>query len=265
MKLGNKIQFGVSAIVAGQKSATVNAVPQLTANSTLGKFCITSPVSKAMNLAVGENIMFLNNIAGVENAIQARVDDVVAYAQENDIDIDSREGQDALLAAFTQWFIAKGVPQYKSNGTPIMASERLTKDDKAKYLEAHKMELVAANRDALVAEFGDMSDEELADKLTVDMVESPKYHACSGSKTASTSTASGVGLALNFSDTAVWNTLKADLGDDATKKNRIFNVLLEDAQSVDYNNGHENVKVTIFPIEFEKDTDVVVRISKKNA
>ena len=26
MKLGNKIQFGVSAIVAGQKSATINAI-----------------------------------------------------------------------------------------------------------------------------------------------------------------------------------------------------------------------------------------------
>lgn len=265
MKLGNKIQFGVSAIVAGQKSNTVNAAPQLTVNSTCGKFCITSPVSKAMNLAVGENIMFLNNVAGVEAAIQARVDDVVAYAQENGIDIDSREGQDALLATFTQWFIAKGVPQYKSNGTPVMASERLTKDDKAKYLDAHKMELVAANRDALVAEFGDMSDEELADKLTIDMVEAPKYHACSGSKTASTSTATGVGLALNFSDTAVWNTLKADLGDDATKKSRIFNVLLDDAQTVDYNDGHKTVKVTIYPIEFEKDTDVVARTSKKEA
>lgn len=265
MKLGNKIQFGVSAIVAGQKSATVNAAPLLTANSTLGKFCITSPVSKAMSLAVGENIMFLNNIAGVEAAIQARVDDVVAYAQENDVDIDTREGQDALLAAFTQWFIAKGVPQYKSNGTPIMVSERLSKADKAKYLDAHKMELVEANRDALVAEFGDMSDEELANKLTVDMVESPKYHACSGSKTASTSSATGVGLALNFSDTAVWNTLKADLGDEATKKNRVFNVLLDDAQQVDYNNGHENVKVTIYPIEFDKDMDVIARIGKKDA
>lgn len=265
MKLGNKIQFGVSAIVAGQKSATINAVPQLTVNSTVGKFCITSPVSKAMNVAVGENIMFLNNIPGVEAAIQARVDDVVAYAQENGIDIDTREGQDALLAAFTQWFIAKGVPQYKSNGTPVMASERFTKEDKAKYLEAHKTELVEANRDALISEFGEMSDEELADKLTIDMVESPKFHACSGSKTASTSSATGVGLQLNFSDTAIWNTLKADLGDEANKKNRIFNVLLDDAQEVDYNNGHENVKVTIYPIEFAEDVEPVARVSKKEA
>lgn len=264
MKLGNKIQFGVQAIVAGQKSTTVNAGPQLIVNSTSGKFVITAPVSKALNIAVGEHIMFLNNIQGVEAAIQARVDDVVAYATENGIDIDSREGQDTLLAAFTQWFIAKGVKQYDSKGNPIMASERYTKDDKAKYLAAHAAEIVAANRDALVEQFGEMSDEELAKQLTVDMVESPKYHTCSGSKTSTTSSATGVGCQLSFTDSAIWGALKADLGDNATKKNRVYKVLLDEAQEVDYNNGKENVKVTIFPIEFTEDTDPIVR-EKKSA
>ena len=100
MKLGNKIQFGVQAIQAGQKSSTVMAAPQLIANSTTGKFVITSPVSKALNIAVGENIMFLNNIAGVEAAIQQRVSDVVDYCNENGIDIDTREGVDKLLSVF---------------------------------------------------------------------------------------------------------------------------------------------------------------------
>lgn len=264
MKLGNKIQFGVQAIVAGQKSATVNAAPQLIANSTSGKFVITAPVSKALNIAVGENVMFLNNIQGVESAIQARIEDIVKYAAENGIDIDSREGQDALLATFTQWFIAKGVKQYDSKGNPVMASERYTKEDKAKYLADHAAEIVAANRDALVEQFGEMSDEELAAQLTVDMVETPKYHACSGSKTATTSSTTGVGCQLNFTDSAIWNTLKADLGDNATKKNRIYDVLLNEAQEVDYNNGKENVKVTIYPIEFVEDTNPVIR-EKKSA
>jgi hypothetical protein len=262
MKLGNKIQFGVQAIVAGQKSATVNAAPQLIANSTSGKFVITAPVSKALNIAVGENVMFLNNIQGVESAIQARIEDIVKYAAENGIDIDSREGQDALLATFTQWFIAKGVKQYDSKGNPVMASERYTKEDKAKYLADHAAEIVAANRDALVEQFGEMSDEELAAQLTVDMVETPKYHACSGSKTATTSSTTGVGCQLNFTDSAIWNTLKADLGDSATKKNRIYNVLLDEAQEVDYNNGKENVKVTIYPIEFVEDTNPIIREKK---
>ena len=229
MKLGNKISFGVQAVQAGQKSSTVNAAPQLIANSTSGKFVITSPVSKALNVAVGENVMFLNNIQGVEAAIQARVEDV---------------------------------KQYDAKGNPIMASERYTKDDKAKYLDEHKMEIVDANRDALVAQFGEMSDEELAEKLTIDMVEAPKFHACSGSKTATTASATGVGCQLNFTDTAIWGALKADLGDLATKKNRIYNVLLDEVQKVDFNNGKENVTIDIYPIEFVEDTDPIVRATK---
>lgn len=262
MKLGNKISFGVLAVQAGQKSSTVNAAPQLIANSTSGKFVITSPVSKALNVAVGENVMFLNNIQGVEAAIQARVEDVVNYAAEKGIDINTREGEEQLLAAFTQWFIAKGVKQYDSKGNPIMASERYTKDDKAKYLDEHKMEIVNENRDALVAQFGEMSDEELAEKLTIDMVEAPKFHACSGSKTATTASATGVGCQLNFTDTAIWGALKADLGDLATKKNRIYNVLLDEVQKVDFNNGKENVTIDIYPIEFVEDTDPIVRATK---
>lgn len=264
MKLGNKISFGVQAVQAGQKSSTVNAAPQLIANSTSGKFVITSPVSKALNIAVGENVMFLNNIAGVEAAIQQRVDDVVNYANENGIDINTREGEEQLLAVFTQWYIAKGVKQYDSKGNPVMASERYTKEDKAKYLSEHAMEIVDANRDALIAEFGEMSDEELAEKLTVDMVEAPKFHACSGSKTATTASATGVGCQLNFTDTAIWGALKADLGDAATKKNRVYSVKLDEAEEVEFNNGKENVKVTIFPIEFVEDNDPIVR-EKKSA
>lgn len=262
MKLGNKISFGVQAVQAGQKSSTVNAAPQLIANSTSGKFVITSPVSKALNVAVGENVMFLNNIQGVEAAIQARVEDVVNYAAEKGIDINTREGEEQLLAAFTQWFIAKGVKQYDAKGNPIMASERYTKDDKAKYLDEHKMEIVDENRDALVAQFGEMSDEELAEKLTIDMVEAPKFHACSGSKTATTASATGVGCQLNFTDTAIWGALKADLGDLATKKNRIYNVLLDEVQKIDFNNGKENVTIDIYPIEFVEDTDPIVRATK---
>lgn len=264
MKLGNKISFGVQAVQAGQKSSTVNAAPQLIANSTIGKFVITSPVSKALNIAVGENVMFLNNIAGVEAAIQQRVDDVVNYATENGIDINTREGEEQLLATFTQWYIAKGVKQYDSKGNPVMASERYTKEDKAKYLAEHSMEIVDANRDALIAEFGEMSDEELAEKLTVDMVEAPKFHACSGSKTATTASATGVGCQLNFTDTAIWGALKADLGDAATKKNRVYSVKLDESEEVEFNNGKENVKVTIFPIEFVEDNDPIVR-EKKSA
>lgn len=262
MKTFGKFNFGIQAVQAGQKSSTVNAEPQLIANSTYGKFVITSPVSKALNVAVGENIMFLNNISAVEDAVQSHNADIMAYAEELGIDLSTREGEDTLVSALTQWFIAKGVPQYNSKGEPIMATERYTKEDKAKYLAEHAIEIVDANRDALIEKFGEMSDEELAELLTVDMVESPKFHAASGSKTATTASSTGVGCQLIFTDSSIWNTLKKDLGDDASKKNRIYNVLLDKAQKTEFNNGKENVTITILPIEFKEDVNPVVRAKK---
>lgn len=262
MKTFGKFNFGIQAVQAGQKTSTANAEPQLIANSTAGKFVITAPVSKALNIAVGENIMFLNNIAGVEAAVQSRNEDVVAYAEELGLDLSTRDGEDALVAALTQWFIAKGVLQYNSKGEPVMATERYTKEDKAKYLAEHAMEIVDANRDALVEQFGTMSDEELAEHLTVDMVESPKFHAASGSKTATTASATGVGCQLVFTDSSIWNTLKKDLGDDATKKNRIYDVLLDEGQTANFNNGREEVSIYVLPIRFKEDVDPIVRVKK---
>lgn len=262
MKTFGKFNFGIQAVQAGQKSSTVNAEPQLIANSTPGKFVITSPVSKALDVAVGENVMFLNNIAAVEAAVQSKNEDVVAYAAELGIDLSTCEGEDALIAELTQWFIAKGVPQYTSKGEPVMATERFTKEDKAKYLAEHAMELVEANREALIEQFGEMSDEELVQQLTVDIVESPKFHAASGSKTATTASATGVGCQLIFTDSSIWATLKKDLGKNASKKNRIYDVLLDEAQKAEFNNGKENVTITILPISFKEDVDPIIRNKK---
>lgn len=262
MKTFGKFNFGIQAVQAGQKSSTVNAEPQLIANSTPGKFVVTSPVSKALNVAVGENIMFLNNISAVEAAVQSRNSDILAYAEELGLDLGTREGEDALVDALTQWYIAKGVLQYTSKGEPVMATERYTKEDKTKYLAEHAMEIVAANREALVAQFGEMSDEELAEHLTVDMVESPKFHAASGSKTATTASTTGVGCQLIFTDSSIWTTLKKDLGDEAAKKNRIYDVLVDEAQTTEFNNGRENVEITVLPIRFKEDTDPIARVKK---
>lgn len=263
MKFGNKIQFNISAVQNGQKSATLNAAPQLTASSTLGKFVITAPVSKALNIAVGEHIQFHNNIQAVEAAIQARTAEIVALAEENGIDINTAEGEAQLLEGLTQWFIAKGIKQYDAKGNPVMASVRYTKEDKQAYLDAHAMEIVEANREALVEQFGELTDEEYAASLTIDMVESPKYHASTGSKTATTGNATGVGCQLNFTDTAIWGALKADLGDNATRKNRVFDVDTAHPVKTVVNNGKEDVEVLAYPINFVDDVDPVVRGSKE--
>ena len=263
MKQGLGLSFGITAVVAGQKSSTVNAEPQLIVNSTSGKFTITAPVSKALGIAVGENIMFLNNIKGVEDAIDNKVADLVAWADENVIDLDTKEGKDVALKTFSQWFIAKGVSLYKSNGQPIMATERFTKEDKEAFLAEHRTEMMEANRAELIARIGnaDATDEELEAAITIEDVESPTFHAVSGSKTASTSSATGVGLQLSFTDTAIWNQIKSDM-EDKTALKRVFSVDVEDVQDAPFSNGKETITVKAFPLTFVADEKAVIRAKK---
>lgn len=267
MKLG--IKFGINAVQAGQKSALLNATPQLIVKSTAGQFTITSPVSKALGIAVGENVMFLNNITGIEEMIQARPDDLVNYANEHNWDINTVEGKDALVKDLTVWYIAKGVLMFKRNGEPIMGTVRVTKEDKAAYIAEHALEMIQALSEEDKAAFAaarnleGADDETLAGALTVDDVPSPTFHAASGSKTAATANATGVGLQLNFTDTAIWDALKGDLEKDAKGGvNRFFNVKLEEAEEVIYNNGKEDVKILAYPLEFDSDKAPMTRAKK---
>lgn len=259
MKFGNKVSFGFSAVVAGQKTSGNNE-PQLIANSTKGKFTVTSVVSRAMGVAVGEYIQFVNNISKIETAIIDGNDDIKKVADELGVDFTTREGQLAIIEACTQWGIIKGKPMLDKVGNPIMVSARLTEEEKRAYIAAHKDEALEAMRDTLIERVGnpEASDEELLAAIELDEIEYPKVPGFEGSKTASTSNATGVGLQLGFTDSNVWSALKKDLGEDATKKNRIFKVLIDEAikESVD---GNETI---IYPIEFQEDADPIVRVNK---
>ena len=100
------------------------------------------------------------------------------------------------------------------------------------FIEKHKAEILEAGREELAARVGntDASDDELIAAIDFENDDIfPKVPGFTGSKTASTSNATGVGLQLGFTDSNVWNALKKDLGDEATNKNRIFKVLLDNA------------------------------------
>lgn len=259
MNLGNKVSFGFSAVVAGQKTSGNNE-PQLIANSTKGKFTITAAVSRALGVAVGEYIQFVNNIAEIEAAIVAGHDDIKAIAEQLGVDYTSREGQIAIVEACTQWGIVKGQPMLDKLGEPIMVSARLTEEEKRAFIAKNGEAILSANREALIERNGgqDADDETLLGLIELDEVEYPKVPGFTGSKTASTSNATGVGLQLGFTDSNVWSALKKDLGEDATKKNRIYKVLLDNAVKTTVD-GKETV---IYPIEFQEDTDPIVRVSK---
>ena len=259
MNLGKKVSFGFNAVVAGQKTSGNNE-PQLIANSTKGKFTVTSPVTRAMGIAVGEYIQFVNNIDQIERAIQDGNDDIKAIADELGVDLTTREGQVAVVEACTQWAIVKGQAMLDKVGNPIMVSARLTEKDKRAYIAAHAEEALAAMRDTLIERVGnpDASDEELIAAIDLEEVEYPKVPGFTGSKTATTSNATGVGLQLGFTDSNVWGALKKDLGDNAEKKNRIYKVLLDEAVKTTV----DGKEITIYPIEFEKDEDPIVRVGK---
>lgn len=258
------LKFGIAAVQAGQKSSVLNAVPQLVVKSTQGQFTVTSPVTKALSIAAGENIMFLNNIDGIERLINARPAELVAYCEENGWDIDTREGQEALIKDQTVWYIAKGVLMYKRSGEPIMGTVRVTTEEKAAWIAENALAMIQDMDEQSKAAFAaakgleGADDETLAGAVTTDDVPSPTYHAASGSKTSTTASATGVGLQLNFTDTAIWGALKADL-EDKTSVNRVFDVKLEDAEEVTYNNGKEEVRIFAYPLVFAEDKAPMVR------
>lgn len=260
MKLG-KTSFGFNLVQSGQKNATVNAEPQLVANSTQGKFVLTSPVTKTMGLAPGDYVAFINNYSELEAAIASRNEDIVAFATEKGYDIETLEGVEAIKKDLGAWAIVKGLPQFDKTGTPIMVKERFTKEDKEKFIKNVGIELVNANRDTLIERVGnpDASDEELLAAITVDDVEAPEIQKIAGSKTATTSIATGVGCQLNFTDTSIWNTLKSDLGENKIKKNRVFDVDIKNPVSIEISDGYKMHTVNAYVINFSVDNDPIVR------
>ncbi len=256
----NSIKFGASVVVSGQKSAVVNAKPELIALTTKGGFMITSPVSKRLGIAPGENIMFVNTIASVEQAIATNHPDVVAYAQENGIDMESYEGHKQLVSDLATWYIAKAYAKKDKNGEPLSAVVRVSSKEKAAYLAEHIDEFVAENREELIAAHkldATASDEDIKKVVTVDDVASPTTVAYEGAKTAASSSATGVGLKLTFSDSSTWDTLKDGIDEDSRLKvKRVFKVCLDDAEVIEVPNGNSTEKVTIYPIEFVSDEEI---------
>lgn len=260
MKKGN-LSFGFNAVVSGQKSSVVDAKPMLIANSTKGKFTVTAPVTKFLGVAAGENIMFVNNIDSIEAAIQAGSQDVINAATELGIDLNTTEGVEAFVREFTVWAIAKGVTLLNSNGTPKSAKVRMTAEDKKAYIVKNGAAIAEANREALLERLGveDATEEELIAAITVDDIDIT-CDAQSGSKTATSSNATGIGLQLGFTDNNIWNQMKSDLDEDARAKvNRKYDVLLEDAFEADFNDGAKDIKIKCVPVQFVADEAPVVR------
>lgn len=238
--------FGFSAVNAGQRNTVVE--PQVICVSTEGNFRLTPPVSKVLGVGHGDYVMFLNNIDAIDAAIAARVDEVVNFCKEQGLEVGTPEAAIALHKEFDMWAIAKGIVEYDTKGNQKTTTERLTKNDKIKF--------VTQNFEDMLATAMEQADDETKEALSRDGVtkeeqvdilaafvtprELPKYK---GSKAANPAGLTGAGTSLTFTDSNVWKQLKADMGEDGTKFNRVFDVNLEELQDIELNDGYKTVTV----------------------
>lgn len=240
------IGFGFSAVNAGQRNVSVE--PQMIAVSTEGNFRITPVVSRVLGLAHGDYVMFLNNVDNIEAAISAKDETIVAFCAENGLELGTPEAAIAIHKEFDMWAIAKGIVEYDTKGNIKTTTERLTKNDRLKFVSQHFDEMLSAameqaddeTKDALTRD--GVSKEEQSDILC-GFVTPRTVKKYKGSKVANPAGLTGVGTSLTFTDANVWKQLKADMGSDATKFNRVFDVDVENLQDAVISNGFEEVTV----------------------
>lgn len=242
----NKMSFGFSSVNAGQRNQTVE--PQLVVVSTEGNFRITPPVSKALNIGHGDYVMFINNLNNIDQAITNGDDVVKNFCEENGLELGSAEAAIAIHKEFDMWAIAKGIVEYDTKGNIKTMNERLTKNDKIRF--------VSQNFDAMLAAASEQADDEVKDALTregitkeeqIDIltafVTPREIEKFKGSKAANAAGLTGSGTSLTFTDSNVWKQMKADMGDDATVYNRVYDIDVDDIQDIQLHNGYEYVTV----------------------
>lgn len=245
-----KMSFGLSIVNAGQRQVSVE--PEIVFVSTPGAIRITGPVSKALGIQHGDNIMFINTVDLVSQAIIAKAEEIVSFCEANGLDIESPEAAAAIHKEFDEWYIAKGIQKFDRKGNPRMIKERLTKEDRLAFVEANFEEMFEgakqSNDEALVAQLTreDITEAEIKDILCkfVTNNETPEFE---GSKAANPAKLTGFGVGLNFTDSAIWMQIKEDLGADADKVNRTYAIDLDKIETVKLNNGFQDVDVVIAP------------------
>ena len=267
MKTFGKMAFGFSAVNAGQRN--VSYEPELVVGANPGSFRITPPVSKALFIGHGDNIMFVTNVDNIDMAIQNKAPEVVEFCQANGLDIDSAEAAIAIHKEFDMWGIAKGIQEFDTKGNPKTTRERMTKADKEKYVDAHFEECLtgarnSANEELVAALNREGATEEELKAILVEAIQGDEVAKFKGSKCANPAATTGYGVSLTFTDSNVWNQLKAGMGDRAEKMNLVFNIDVDNIVDAELDNGYEVVKAKVVVLGESKE-EVPARIGKKNA
>lgn len=253
-----KLSFGLGAVNVAKRNAV--SEPELVVNPTLGGFRITPAVSRALGLTNGGYIMFVSNIDAIEQAIANKDENLVAFCAEENIDMNTPEGVKAIHEAFDEWGIAKGIQMFDKNGNAVKTKERMSKTDKVEYVTNNFDDVLKAAVENGEPEFaaslqveGITKEEQI--EILANAVNPEQVNKYYGSKCSNSSNLSGTGVSLTFSDSAVWGALKEDLGEEAKKMSRTFEVDIKELREVPYFNGHKEVIVKAAMLGEFKDTE----------
>lgn len=253
-----KLSFGLGAVNVAKRNAV--SEPELVVNPTVGGFRITPAVSRALGLTNGGYIMFVSNIDAIEQAIANKDENLVAFCAEENIDMNTPEGVKAIHEAFDEWGIAKGIQMFDKNGNAVKTKERMSKTDKVEYVTNNFDDVLKAAIENGEPEFaaslqveGITKEEQI--EILANAVNPEQVNKYYGSKCSNSSSLSGTGVSLTFSDSAVWGALKEDLGEEAKKMSRTFEVDIKELREVPYFNGHKEVIVKAAMLGEFKDTE----------
>lgn len=253
-----KLSFGLGAVNVAKRNAV--SEPELIVNPTVGGFRITPAVSRALSLTNGGYIMFVSNIDAIEQAIANKDENLVAFCAEENIDMNTPEGVKAIHEAFDEWGIAKGIQMFDKNGNAVKTKERMSKTDKVEYVTNNFDDVLKAAIENGEPEFaaslqveGITKEEQI--EILANAVNPEQVNKYYGSKCSNYSNLSGTGVSLTFSDSAVWGALKEDLGEEAKKMSRTFEVDIKELREVPYFNGHKEVIVKAAMLGEFKDTE----------
>lgn len=253
-----KLSFGLGAVNVAKRNAV--SEPELVVNPTVGGFRITPAVSRALGLTNGGYIMFVSNIDAIEQAIANKDENLVAFCAEENIDMNTPEGVKAIHEAFDEWGIAKGIQMFDKNGNAVKTKERMSKTDKVEYVTNNFDDVLNAAIENGEPEFaaslqveGITKEEQI--EILANAVNPEQVNKYYGSKCSNSSNLSGTGVSLTFSDSAVWGALKEDLGEEAKKMSRTFEVDIKELREVPYFNGHKEVIVKAAMLCEFKDTE----------
>lgn len=253
-----KLSFGLGAVNVAKRNAV--SEPELVVNPTVGGFRITPAVSRALGLTNGGYIMFVSNIDAIEQAIANKDENLVAFCAEENIDMNTPEGVKAIHEAFDEWGVAKGIQMFDKNGNAVKTKERMSKTDKVEYVTNNFDDVLKAAIENGEPEFaaslqveGITKEEQI--EILANAVNPEQVNKYYGSKCSNSSNLSGTGVSLTFSDSAVWGALKEDLGEEAKKMSRTFEVDIKELREVPYFNGHKEVIVKAAMLGEFKDTE----------